>query len=410
MNILYLDNIFPRVSKTFITHEILGLTKKGHIVKVFAKNREKGIFHKDFKILEDNTLYPSVSFYPHLNALTIFIGVFFADLFTNPLRAFKTVKFAMFSKLDDGTFFHNYLDFHFISKFKPDIIHAAFANPMLLRNAYALSLYFNVPFTFSFRTYEFFRYKNRKKLPNLKKVIDKAGIVFTISDYNKKFLIKKIGIKKPIKVIRSAIDCNYFKLIKHLREKNRILFVGRFDEQKGIPYLLDACNLLQDRGLNLKLVLMGQNDKETEDLESEYKGYVRKKKIQNICFKGQLTRENVRKELSKAAVFVLPCIIAEDGDRDMAPNAIKEAMAMEVPVVTTRMGGIDELIKNGKTGILVAQKNAPELADAIEGILKGRISLNLKEARKEVCKKFNIETESILLEKAFLDIIKQGKS
>ena len=71
----------------------------------------------------------------------------------------------------------------------------------------------------------------------------------------------------------------------------------------------------------------------------------------------------------KANIFVLPCIVAQNGLRDILPNALKEAMAMELPVVTSDISGIEELVEDGQSGLLVPPNNAEALADALERLL-----------------------------------------
>ena len=70
-----------------------------------------------------------------------------------------------------------------------------------------------------------------------------------------------------------------------------------------------------------------------------------------------------------AALFVLPSVTAHDGDRDGIPNVILEAMAMGLPVVSTRQSGIPEAVQDGRTGLLVPPRDARALADALAALL-----------------------------------------
>ena len=99
----------------------------------------------------------------------------------------------------------------------------------------------------------------------------------------------------------------------------------------------------------------------------------------------------------------MPCVIAGDGDRDGIPNTLIEAMAMEIPVISTKIIGIPELIRNGKEGLLVPQKDTVALAEAI-GILienkKKRRRLG-KAGRKRIEADFNLAKTSDQLSQIF---------
>ena len=84
---------------------------------------------------------------------------------------------------------------------------------------------------------------------------------------------------------------------------------------------------------------------------------------------GPLPQQELRALLERAMIFALACIEAPDGDRDILPNVLKEAMAVGVAVVTTRLDGIEELVEHGGTGLLVAPGDPNGLAASIELLL-----------------------------------------
>jgi glycosyltransferase involved in cell wall biosynthesis len=112
-------------------------------------------------------------------------------------------------------------------------------------------------------------------------------------------------------------------------------------------------------------------------------------RLHSECSQGQLLPFYER-----ALVFVLPCVVSANGDRDILPNVLKEAMAVGVPVVTTRLGGIEELVTHGQTGLLVEPGDTRALAEAIgqllaDAELRRHLAAN---ARKVVEERFDVRT------------------
>ena len=87
---------------------------------------------------------------------------------------------------------------------------------------------------------------------------------------------------------------------------------------------------------------------------------------------GALPFPEVLERYRRAWAFVLPCIVASDGDRDGIPNAILEAMASELPVVSTPISGLPEVVRDGDTGLLVREADSVAIADAVERLLDDR--------------------------------------
>jgi glycosyltransferase involved in cell wall biosynthesis len=89
-----------------------------------------------------------------------------------------------------------------------------------------------------------------------------------------------------------------------------------------------------------------------------------------VEFLGAAPPARVREEMTRAAVFCLPCVVAGNGDLDGIPVALMEAMAAGVLCVSTRLSGIPELIEDGASGLLAAPGDAAGLADALSKLLR----------------------------------------
>ena len=144
-----------------------------------------------------------------------------------------------------------------------------------------------------------------------------------------------------------------------------ILAVARLIEKKGIGDLIHACHILQERNLTFGVEIIGKGPLQ-ETLETQVRELGLQEKVK---FLGPLPQESVRQAYERATVFALPCVIATGGDRDGIPTVLLEAMACGLPVVSTNVSGIPELVESGRDGLLIHPRNPHALADALEYLL-----------------------------------------
>ena len=145
-----------------------------------------------------------------------------------------------------------------------------------------------------------------------------------------------------------------------------IVSIGRLVPKKGLNFLIEACAILRDRNINFRTVIIGDGE-ERIDLENT----IYELSLENhVTLAGALAQSDVVDHLSRSEVFALPCIIGDDGDMDGLPTVILEAMALGIPVVSTRLAGIPEMIVHQCNGLLIEQKQTFELADALQALLE----------------------------------------
>src|SRR5258708_34422155 len=84
-----------------------------------------------------------------------------------------------------------------------------------------------------------------------------------------------------------------------------------------------------------------------------------------VFLPGRMTQDQLAALYPRASLFVLPCLVTEDGDRDGIPNVLIEAMVCEVPVISTEVAGVPELVEHQKSGLLVEQRDADALAESM---------------------------------------------
>ncbi len=167
----------------------------------------------------------------------------------------------------------------------------------------------------------------------------------------------------------------------------RIVSVGRAVEKKGYGDLIRALARLKDRNWHFDHVGGGALAKKLKD-QANKAGIG-----ERITWHGSRERGEVFALLAKADLFVLPSRIARSGDRDGLPNVLMEAQAHKLPVVSTRVSAIPELVTNGETGLLVEERDPKALAEAIARLMDDPgLALRLAEAgERRVRTKFSPE-------------------
>ncbi len=194
-----------------------------------------------------------------------------------------------------------------------------------------------------------------------------ARFAITVSRFNKDHLLRNYPDleARRIVVLHPWVDLNEFRppAAHPQSQQLSVLSVGRLVEKKGHRYLVEACRLLREQGVDVKCRIVGAGP-----LERELRTLIQEQGLEDVVsLEGSLPKDTVRARLAEADVFVLASVIASDGDRDGMPVALAEAMAMSVPVVSTDIVGIGELVRPG-AGYLVPPKDPVALAGAIRSI------------------------------------------
>jgi glycosyltransferase involved in cell wall biosynthesis len=205
-----------------------------------------------------------------------------------------------------------------------------------------------------------------------------------------------------IHTVYNGLDLGTFPLRKNPPREPLILSVGRLVEKKGFGDLIAACRLLKQRKVKFTCELVG-----TGALTKTLKEQIRTCGVGD-CVKmiGPLSQEVLRRHYERAMAFALPCIEATDGDRDILPNVLKEAMAVGVPVLTTRLDGIEELIEDGVSGLLVTPGDVPALAAQLELLLSNvELRQNLTiQGRQVIEERFDRRINVAQLKKLLMDV------
>ena len=179
----------------------------------------------------------------------------------------------------------------------------------------------------------------------------------------------------------------------------RLLSVGRLVEKKGFAVLLDALAILQTQGQPFQATVIGGGPL--------HDALVRRRDAlgldKHVTFTGAQSEADVRAAMRAANCFVLPAIVASDGDRDGLPNVLLEAAACGLPLVATPVGGIMDLLDE-TVGYLCEPNNAAQLAATLRRVCADKAAtLRLcQQARARVEAQFDVDRNVEWLIQAFM--------
>lgn len=399
MKIAYILDLFPVFSETFIVREILELERQGFEILVFARGDTRGRSFSEVVHDESNKLMRKVLYFPSLqNRLSeVQLAVYHLYfLLLNPIRYLKTFLFSF--NCGERTFKLFQRSVLYAMNLKRNgvrHIHAHFALDAC-KLAMLTSMLTSIPYSFTAHAHDIF-------IPKLSDLMvekfNRAKFAACISEYNKKYILENYPKVAPgnIRIIHCGIGiATLTPGTKQVHKNFTILAVGRLVEQKGFKYLLQACEQLRRRqGLNFVCNIIGEG-KDRQILEE----LISKCGLTEVVrLLGAREQRDVINAMKSADLFVLPCVVDKNGSIDGIPVVLMEAMAMGIPVISTRLSGIPELIKDG-AGILVEPEDVNGLETAMETIL--RLPDEEREAmgrrgRAIVEQDFNLKTEAYKL-------------
>jgi glycosyltransferase involved in cell wall biosynthesis len=245
-------------------------------------------------------------------------------------------------------------------------VHAHFAG-MAARTAFWIGKFF--PITFSFTAHANDIFAPRKFEIGLDKLVGAARVVVTETDYAEKFLRERFPeCADRIHRVYNGLNLAEFRRATFSSDPPSIVAIGRVIVKKGFANLIRACALLVERGKSFRCEIVGEGP-----LENQLRAQIEQLRLQEfVQLPGPKPQHELRARLANASVFVLPSVPEPEGGMDNLPTVIMEAMATGLPVVSTRVGGIPEMVIDNQTGFLVQPEDAVALAGAIEKVTNDR--------------------------------------
>ena len=369
VQVAYLIKCFPRLSETFILHEVLELERQGLPLRIFSLLEPTGKVNQAV-----NQVQARITYFPQRfpRRIMLLVASTLRRFVKNPWLVLKIVIGALIR-------FHNRAT-------PKHILYAAYLAELLEREniTHLHAHYANTPATvallahqftgipFSFTAHAKDIYLSRKE--SLAYKMREASFIATCTGYNQQYLAALLDAHSPVTIHRiyHGLDLRVFPRriarvaeVSAHRPRPLILSVARLVEKKGLIYLLQACRQLVDWGFDVNCRIVGEGPLRAA-LEQQIRDLVLTDHVE-LC--GAETHERVLEMYQQATLFVLPSIVAENGDRDGIPNVLAESLYLNVPVVSTSVSGIPELIQSEHNGLLVPSRNSAALAAAIARLL-----------------------------------------
>ncbi|MCL4244245.1 MAG: glycosyltransferase [Candidatus Dadabacteria bacterium] len=386
MKVLYVLDNFPKLSETFILNEITDLLSRDVEIEILALNNpDETVVNEDVSKFD----------LPHLTRYFQLPPISKLNLAGCLTPGFCVLLWRSYNSYRSSFDFKHLIRLCYYSHYyrNIDIVHAHFAYRAAIVGMQIGNL-LRKPFTFTAHAYEIFN-KNHYSKARLRTLSNAANKIFTPSAFNKNYIIGETGVsEEKIEIIRATIPLEKFDTVKTsspVLDTIKIISIGRLVEKKGFEYLIKAIKIVIEKHKEVELNIIGEGK-----LQNELINVTLKLGLDNkIKFMGARSNEECIEELGKSDIAVLPCVIAQNGDMDVCPLTLQEAMAMGIPVISTEIGSIKELIENRKEGILVSERDEIGLADAILELIKNpelRKYMGSKGMEK-IIKEFNINTQ-----------------
>lgn len=351
---------FVECYPSFVVSEILELRKLGAVVKVF--NAFRPAPHQDpmQEEVRKDSLYFADSY---LSVVTAVLRT----IVRSPLRFARLLAFVIRHGESLRLLLLAVYYSPLIRQEGVQHLHGTFGTRTTTL-AYLASSLSGIDYSFTTHAYDLFN-------PNPSLVWKTNGSRFmrTISHFNKRFAeATYLGVNgSKIIPIYLGVDPDRFKPMTSRQDGGdecKIASVGDLIEKKGHSYAIQACERLYEDRVPFSLEIIGEGPLHHK-LQTEIEERGLDKCVQLL---GKLKNDDVRLRLSRSQIFVLACIdVRATGDHmDGIPVALMEAMAMGMPVVSTTVSGIPELIEDGVSGLLVPERDESALADALKKLIE----------------------------------------
>jgi colanic acid/amylovoran biosynthesis glycosyltransferase len=271
-------------------------------------------------------------------------------------------------------------------KFEAQHIHVHFASRSLSLGI-MLSMLTKLPVSCTVHAFDLFT----RNSAGLKYRLSKCKFIAAISNFNIEFLRENCGqeVAGLCHVVHCGIDVTGFHNIERVPQQGRMLCVARLDPKKGLDIAIKACAKLKEQNINFLFEIIGDGSehKHLEELIDKFN------LANEVRLLGAIPNDRLMPFFSRTSIFLMPCVKTAANDMDGIPVAMMEAMSCGMPVVSSDISGLPELIKHGYNGWMVPEKDVDALVEILKYLLQNHSELMKagENAIKSVQTEFRIE-------------------
>ena len=371
MKVAFIVSHFPILSETFVLNQIAGLIDRGHEVDIYSTNRgDTAKLHPDverYSLLE-RTYYPPPVPRNFLKRLITGIALTIPNISKDPRRLINSINIFKYRKAA-ASLCLLYMAIPALGKEPYDIIHCQFGT---LSHKGIFFRIINSPMAkviISFRGFDISKHVKQQGEHCYDKAFKLGDFFLTNCNFFRERMIKLGCDENKAIVLGSGLDCSLFTFTPRYPPTDsriRLVTTGRLVEKKGIEYGIRAVAKLIKTHPNVEYNIIGDGE-----LRPSLQNLIHQLNVgDNVRLLGWKQQDELIEILDHSHILIAPCVTASDGNQDAPVNALKEAMAMGLPVIGTYHGGIPELIEDGISGFLVPERDADALAERLSYLIE----------------------------------------
>jgi len=348
----YLFERFPSFTQTFCFREVLELRKQGVHAQVFSIRKPDD---------EPNQDYPE-----ELTGETRYLPSGYEEFLAQPSfrrQARRGLKLLRQTWGDESEKRRVYEALWLIPQLRAagvHHVHVHFAG-IAARTAYWLKRLGGITYSFTAHANDIFCDEPHERLAML---ISESKFVVTVSDFSLEFLRTHFPAHQAkMHRVYNGIHLERFSQSHPNPKLPLVLTVGRYIEKKGFSDLIAALEPLRDESFECKIVGQGP-------LEDQLRSAIVKAGLTDkVELTGPMPESEVSALLARTSIFAIPCVNASDGGKDNLPTVIMEAMAASVPVISTRVAGIPEMVVDSESGYLIPEHSPNRLTEHLNELI-----------------------------------------
>lgn len=398
--------VFPVLSETFILNRITGLIRRGHDVDIFAERRgDPRIMHDEVVRhgLIDRTTYWDVPQRMPARVMKA-LGTTVPNLFAKPMAIARTLNVARYGlaaaslvPLLAAAKLQRRRDYDvLLCHFGPTGLIVTALRDLGLLDGRVVTAFYGYDVTMIPRMFGNGVYR---------RLFADGDLCLPLCETFQRRIVE-LGCD-PVKSVvhHIGVDCGRFTFSPRrpsVDGRVRVVSIARMVEKKGLTFGIRAVARVAKQFPKLEYVIIGDGplrpglERLVDELDE----------ASRVRFVGWQAQEQVVQTLSESHILLVPSVTARNGDQEGTPTVLMEAAAMGMPIVSTLHSGIPEIVQDGVSGYLVAEKDIEALSDRLALLLAhpdhwedmGRAG------RKIVEERFNMDSLSVELDDIFTNL------